>query len=62
MLFGGSETIFDAHEKECFCKKVGVYIFPNQIRTSEPTLVAIGENINLTNFCHVSNALKVLKP
>jgi len=45
-----------------FCKKVGVYIFPNQIRTSEPTLVAIGENINLTNFCHVSNALKVLKP
>lgn len=45
-----------------FCKKVGVFIFPYLIRTAVPTLVAIGENINLTNFCHVSNALKVLKP
>ena len=45
-----------------FCKKIGVYIFPDIIRKSVPTLVAIGENINLTSFCYVNDALKVLKP
>jgi len=45
-----------------FCKKVGVYVFPEQIKNTTPTFLAIGKNINLTNFCYTSNALKVLKP
>ncbi len=45
-----------------FCKKVGVFIFPDQIRKTIPTLVAIGENLNLTGLCTVNHAIKSLKP
>lgn len=45
-----------------FCKPLGVYLFPNQIKDTIPNGVAIGTNINLTSICTVDNALKVLKP
>ena len=45
-----------------FCQKIGVFIFPAQIKACLPSLVAIGININLTPICSVNNALKVLSP
>lgn len=45
-----------------FCKKVGVFIFPVDIKNAIPTLVAIGENINITDYFSCNNAIRVLKP
>jgi len=45
-----------------FCKKVGIFIFTEQIKDTIPTLIAIGENINITNFCSCNNAIGALKP
>lgn len=45
-----------------FCKKVGIFIFTEQIKSAIPTLIAIGENINITRLCTSNNAIKSLKP
>lgn len=45
-----------------FCIKIGVYIFPDQIKKCLPTLLAIGKNINITNLCPCNLAIKALKP
>lgn len=45
-----------------FCKTVGVFIFTEQIKKAVPTLIAIGENINITELCTCNNAIRALKP
>ncbi|MFA6322134.1 MAG: hypothetical protein WCX71_01505 [Candidatus Buchananbacteria bacterium] len=48
-----------------FCKSIGdlgSLVYSIKIRHCQPSLIAIGKNINLTGFCSVNNTLKVLKP
>jgi len=43
-----------------FCQEIGQFIFSEQIKHCQPTLIALGRNINLTALCSANNALRVL--
>lgn len=45
-----------------FCRRINIYIFPDEVKRTVPTFIAIGENINLTQICSTSSAIRVLKP
>lgn len=60
--FKNDDLKFLAEKIVNFCKQIEIKIFTRQILNAKPTLLAIGENISLTDLCSCDLALETLVP